>query len=124
MGGKTQCYRCGRCGHWSKECPRNSCERVHSSYRFNRYSPYGSPRVSPAHNSRTFDSRVDHYKRLEYFRDYIYDRRLPFPDPYERYGLPPEFYRRSEMTYRRPPLPAPMIDEYYERRIRDRYSFM
>lgn len=23
MGGRGQCYRCGRQGHWSKECPRN-----------------------------------------------------------------------------------------------------
>ncbi|XP_054169206.1 RNA-binding protein 4B-like [Oppia nitens] len=125
MGGKSQCYRCGRIGHWSKECPRNLAERVRGSiYQYNRYYPYGNPRVYSALYERPFDTR-DHYQRLDYYRDFIevYNRnRHPFPGPYER-RFPPDIYRRSEQLFRRS-IPEPVFDDYCERRLRGRcYRF-
>jgi hypothetical protein len=111
MGGKGQCYRCGKSGHWSKECPRNSHDRGRGSigqthHYSDRYSRFGPIR---SHS-------IDRYERSPYGRPYIdpYERR-PYLDPYERRALP------SHDDYYRRPFP-PTYDEYlYERRIRDRY---
>ena len=112
MGGKGQCYRCGKNGHWSKECPRNSQERVHSMFRAKRFTPYGYFGINPTARSRLPDR--DRYERLQYYRDYVhpFEQMAPLPDPYDR--RTPEYYRRMGA-------PEP-YDPFYERRVRERYS--
>lgn len=110
MGGKGQCYRCGKSGHWSKECPRNY-DRGRGSLgktynycdRFNRFGPIRS-------------HSTDRYDRVPYVRPYVepYDRR-PYADPYQSRPLPPHDYYRRPLT--------PPFDEYLcDRRIHDRYN--
>lgn len=112
MGGKGQCYRCGKSGHWSKECPSNQERAFVRSLLAKRYTPYGFgfSGLNPMPRSRP----PDRYERLQYYRDYIHPyERLPLPSPYDR-RTPPEYFRRLVA-------PEP-YDPLYERRIRERYS--
>ncbi|XP_015905985.1 RNA-binding protein lark isoform X3 [Parasteatoda tepidariorum] len=104
MGGKGQCYRCGRQGHWSKECPRNPATRMNNGppigyptggYGGDRFSRFGMDR--PYGADRSFGEQ----------RGFV-DRMRPYPDPYER----------------RPPMPSPQQENYmYYRRPYDSYGY-
>ncbi|XP_074594740.1 RNA-binding protein lark-like [Brevipalpus obovatus] len=110
MGGKGQCYRCGKSGHWSKECPRNSHER----YNYNGRAPQPSMPPPPMYSSGSGRySRSSGYgpsrypERPERFDIRSYGR--PYPDPYDR----------------RPPAGPPRDDEYagyYRRPGYDEYA--
>jgi len=104
MGGKGKCYRCGKSGHWSKECPRNSNER--------QYDSRGPPPSGPP--SYAYDSHA--YRRppppppgRSYYNDY--------PDYMcsRRYDDPPS--RRGP-----PPPPRGYDRDYYDRDYYDRYD--
>ncbi|CAG2110545.1 unnamed protein product, partial [Medioppia subpectinata] len=137
MGGKSQCYRCGKSGHWSKECPRNFGERARNTHRHvgrQHHYPYDTNRPfhdtcpprppGPPPPAAPLPHR-DHYDRLDhYMRDYMdaYERRPPFTDHHIYEGRapeplpppPPEYYRRPP-----PVMSEPYYDEYYDRRLRD-----
>ncbi|KAG8193399.1 hypothetical protein JTE90_012199 [Oedothorax gibbosus] len=103
MGGKGQCYRCGRQGHWSKECPRNPATRNMGP---DRGPPIGYP--TPGYGDRfgpRFGGGMDRPYGVERsFEQRPYpDRMRPYPDPYER--RPPPMAPPSQdnyMYYRRP----------------------
>lgn len=121
MGGKGQCYRCGRQGHWSKECPRNPAVRFNnahpppvgyptSGYGGDRFPRFGMER--PYGADRSFGERG------------FVDRMRPYPDPYERRPPMSAPQQDNYMYYRRP------YDSYYSRRsppnvpqVPSRYDF-
>ncbi|XP_013772460.1 RNA-binding protein 4B-like isoform X1 [Limulus polyphemus] len=135
MGGKGTCYRCGRAGHWSKECPRNP------NARYGRLPPpmstYGT------YPERTFgrygpESRYDRFSDGYGFdrfseRSFAAERMRPYPDPYERRLPPPPpsatTSRADDLYYRRPyddyGFDYPPVDRGYDRYTsfaEDRYT--
>ncbi|XP_013390423.1 RNA-binding protein lark [Lingula anatina] len=95
MGGKGECYRCGRDGHWSKDCPRGGSQGRRGGGRGGGDRRFGGP---PAREP---------YGREPYPRD-------PYPDPYYRDYPPPhgDRYRPYDPYERRRPLPPPPRDYY------------
>jgi len=89
MGGKGQCYRCGRPGHWSKECPKGPSRPP--GMRGDNFRGDFPPPMPPPPPPFYRDRMMSRFGG---------DRMRPYPDPYER----------------RPPPPPPMRDDFYERR--------
>lgn len=107
MGGGDQCYRCGRDGHWSKECPRfpdgpapggrggrggsggGGGYGTRGNYGGGGGGPY-SRRDNPYPPPQPPQYMRDRY---DYTDDYAYDRRPPPParDPYDMYERRPAY---------------------------------
>ncbi|CAG5121744.1 unnamed protein product [Candidula unifasciata] len=113
MGGKGECYRCGRVGHWSKECPRGP-SRDRGRARGDRYSLYDRDPYYP--DPYDFYARARLLPPLPYdrYRFDPYERRLPpLPPPYD--SSYHDFGRVSPDYYRSAAARDPYYD-YYERR--------
>ncbi|KAH6925542.1 hypothetical protein HPB50_006890 [Hyalomma asiaticum] len=115
MGGRGQCYRCGRQGHWSKECPRNPNARFGSGMPMMppgggplaRYPGVGGPErlgYGSGGPDRFMDRGGAYSDRGFGAAPGYGDRMRPYPDPYERRAAPP------------PPPSAARDDFYYYRR--------
>ncbi|XP_077521799.1 uncharacterized protein LOC144132929 isoform X1 [Amblyomma americanum] len=118
MGGRGQCYRCGRQGHWSKECPRNPNARFGAAVPMlppgggggplARYPGVGGGPDRLGYGSGGPDRFLDRggaYGDRGFGAAPGYgDRMRPYPDPYERRAAPP------------PPPSAARDDFYYYRR--------
>ncbi|RWS30094.1 RNA-binding protein 4B-like isoform X2 [Leptotrombidium deliense] len=122
MGGKGQCYRCGKSGHWSKECPRNSYDR------FGYDSRAPPPMPPPVGYPDRYGSR---YGPVRYPVDRGYDRGYgggrPYPDPYDRRPIPPPrddyYYRRPYDDYAYSRRSPPRSDRYADRGYYDDRSY-
>uniref|UniRef100_A0A2R5L7A5 Putative rna-binding protein lark n=2 Tax=Ornithodoros turicata TaxID=34597 RepID=A0A2R5L7A5_9ACAR len=106
MGGRGQCYRCGKQGHWSKECPRNPNARFGGPM-----LPPGGPMGRYGGPSDRMGGYGDRFMDRGPYGDRGYssgygERMRPYPDPYER----------------RPPPPRSGDDFYYYRRPYDDYG--
>lgn len=104
MGDPEQCYRCGRGGHWSKECPKGMGPERFRERMFGR-DPYPPPPPPPFLRDRMMGRFGDSY-------DGYYDRRFEDSrDLYERRysGMPPSrdvgMRGGSGRDFMPPPLP-------------------
>ncbi|XP_025103904.1 RNA-binding protein 4.1-like isoform X2 [Pomacea canaliculata] len=112
MGDMTECYRCGKDGHWSKDCPKAGRGRGRGRGGPPRPAePYGPP----AFRDPYADPYADPYLRNRYFPS-GYDRYHPYGDPYDRRPAP---YR--DPYYERDPYARPSVDYYDRLAARDPY---
>lgn len=112
MGGETGCYRCGKEGHWSKDCPK--------------FPPRGGGRGGSRGRGGGYRDDYEYgrgggggYDDYSYGRGGGYDEE-PYYDSYRRpaYPAPRErFPDRYDPYARRRPAPprAPPADPYYDR---------
>lgn len=114
MGDSEMCYRCGRDGHWSKECskgagPSNGYRGGGPMFGRDHYPP---PPPPPAFfRDRMFRDGLYEgmYERRGYESD-LYDRRYPMPPRGREYPPMPPGLRGGREGYPPPPIRSPSTD--------------
>ncbi|XP_069594727.1 RNA-binding protein 4B-like isoform X1 [Ranitomeya imitator] len=97
MGERSQCYRCGKDGHWSGVCPLDQMAQE-----VDLASPYGhDPFADPYVPMR--NAAATAYEQMYYERE-----RRNLIDYYHRYRIRPSTYD-AYMDRRMPPIPPPTM---------------
>ncbi|XP_062892180.1 RNA-binding protein 4B-like isoform X1 [Mobula hypostoma] len=95
MGDKNGCFRCGKEGHWSKECPKDR-GGFEGGFPCNYPQPYPVRPMSAYGERPVYDER---YGMAEHYESYLAQPCAPMGDPY--------YDRRSSQL---PPIGTPMSD--------------